>query len=73
MIFFIDFLNRGLKDYKMLNNIDFNIIVILLILLSKSFFLNYIIIIIIIITIIIISFDKYLGDNKVFLKNYIIS
>jgi len=72
MIFFVDFLNRSLKDYKILNNIGSDIITILLILLSKLFFSNCIIIIITIITIMTINFNKYLKNNKVLLKNYTI-
>ena len=72
MIFFVDFLNRGLKDYKMLNNIGSDIIIILLILLSKLFSSNRIMITIIIMTTITISLGKYLEDNEVLLESYII-
>jgi len=73
MIFFVDFLNRGLKDYKILNNIGSDIITILSILLSKPFFSNCIMITITTMITIIINFGKYFKNNKILLKTYIIS
>ncbi len=73
MMFFVDFLNRGLKDYGMLNNIGSDIMAILLILLFKFFFSNRIMTTTITITTMTINFGKHFGDNEVFLKNYTIS
>jgi len=73
MMFFVDFLNRGLKDYRMLNNIGSDVIAILSILLSKSFFSNRVITTTTTITTMIISFGKHLENNEVFLESYTIS
>ena len=73
MIFFVDFLNRGLKDYKILNNIGSDTIITLSILLSKFFFSNCMITTTTTITIITINFGKHLENNEVLLESYTIS
>ena len=73
MMFFVDFLNRGLKDYRMLNNIGSDIMAILSILLSKPFFSNCMMTTITTMTTMTISFGKHFRDNEVLLKSYIIS
>ncbi len=72
-MFFVDFLNRGLKDYRMLNNIGSDAMVILSILLSKFFSSNRMMIMTMIITIMTINLGKHFKDNEVFLESYIIS
>ena len=72
MIFFVDFLNRSLKDYRMLNNIGFNIIIILSILLFKLFSSNRMITTIMIITTMTINLGKHFENNKIFLESYTI-
>ncbi len=72
-MFFVDFLNRGLKDYRMLNNIGSDAMAILSILLSKFFSSNRMMIITTIITIMTINLSKHFKDNEVFLESYIIS
>ncbi len=73
MMFFIDFLNRGLKDYGMLNNIGSDVIVILLILLSKLFFSNRMMTTTTTMTIMTINLGKHFKNNEVLLENYTIS
>ncbi len=68
-MFFIDFLNRGLRNYRILNNIGSDIIATLSILLFKLFSSNRIITTTTTITTMTISFGKYFGDNEVLLES----